>query len=412
MPVSLRSTQRVQPQAPVAAPVPASPVKPAVTGAPAKPDTLTRTEAPATTQSGLLATAGQAATRKGTVFSHLMDAKAGGGLDATGQLKATRDKAVRALDMPTDAAVLAATLSPAGSAADLGGMNPKLKVRDENGRVYIFKTEVATRGGMDGFSGRLANTLRSMAGEPVVSVLPKQVRLEDGTVLKGHVKPMAKIDGVLGNRPAEWSAKERAAILADGPWIELLGNYDAKPDQYVKVGGTIVNTDWDVSDFGSGDLGPISRAKAHNPMPPAQTLLFREYVHGRIDLDFAPTFDTLSRIEKIPDAEFRTHVRGYAEQAFARGQTGGFANVGAMVDAYAARKDSLRPRFEALVADLTAERAARSGDEGAMGFHKLLMRNFGDFLRDAVVAAADQPVVMNTVYKTGQLIGSVFNTQG
>lgn len=270
-------------------------------------------------------------------------------------MKAHRQQVLKAVSELSDDEIRALELTPVKAEEMLRGNSVKMVVQDSAGRKYLFKPLGAEASVLE--TETAAMNLRRAAGEPTVAAVPQKVKLADGTVLEGYVKPFVKNQGNLVGDPTQWTSAQRHQVLADHGWAEFLGNYDTKSDQSVRIGETSLNVDWDhaLSDYATN--APLSRFKSHNPAPPAQNLLYREFVKGKLDLDFRPLFETIDRIQGLPDAEIRAQLKPFVDKAFAGGQAyGPYANPEAFMQAVLARKSTLKTNFTQFVARLQAER--------------------------------------------------------
>lgn len=276
----------------------------------------------------------------------------GNGLDAAAQ------DAGRQVDRVARKALPGATFVPLDGASALTGSSMKFMAHAPGGaQAYVFKPFVGPRTAFE--ADRAAYDLRRAAGERAVSVSENTLRLPDGRVLPGSAKPLLRNQGALSSDPRNWTAAQRERVLADHPWMELLGNYDTKVDQYIRQGDHALNIDWDqaFSDYATNQ--PLTRFKALNKLnPPAQNLLYQAYVHGEVTLDFRPLFDTIGRIQGLSDAELRRELAPYTRAAFAHGATlGPYATPDDFMRAVLQRKSGLSAEFRRFVAQLQAERA-------------------------------------------------------
>jgi len=298
-------------------------------------------------------------------------AQARGKRASPAQLVALRRGVWKAIGARSEQQIAKAVMKPvAGS--KLSGARAKLLVADEHGRRYMFKPTDLSTTWLD--REHFAATLRRAAGEPTVPVVRQKVTLPTGEVLEGYVKPFLANQGELAADPRRWSEAQRAVVMADHVWAELLGNYDTKTDQSIVVapgvrgGPAAVNIDWDLSLADYVTNRPLTRYKAMNSAPPSYNLLYNAYVHGKVDLDFAALYDAAARAQRIPDAEVRRALAPFLAKAFAGGKTyGPYRAPEDLTRAVLARKANLAGDFERLVSGLEVERADFAGHSGRWG---------------------------------------------
>jgi hypothetical protein len=302
----------------------------------------------------------------------------------------------------SDAEIRAEKLEPVGSLS-LRGARPKLMLRDSRGRMYMFKQHNPAHTWME--RELFAVAIRRAGGEPTIPVVP--LRLEhEGHIVEGMVKPFIDARGELPSDPRRWNAGQRAAVMADHAWAEVTGNYDLKTDQTLLVpvpgvrGGGAVNGDWDLSLTDYLTERPVSRYKAMNAAPPAQNLLYNDFVHGRLELSFRPLRDAVRRIQRIPDQTVVAALQPFLAKAFAGGRAHGpYQKPQELIDAVLRRKASLERTFDKLIRDLRAERRAHEEGRGAFaGLGKLRVE-----LRDARMVAWGK-LVQSSLFKRFQQV--------
>jgi hypothetical protein len=280
-------------------------------------------------------------------------------------------------------------LRPVAGQKPMRGNSPKLKVEDpKTGQQFIFKPIDAADATIE--TEAFAMRLRRAGNEPTYAAVPQQVTLADGTVLKGYVKPWVKSEGMLNAEPTLWTRTQREDILADHAWGEFLGNYDTKPDQSVVIGRSAQNLDWDRSLVDYTKQMPLDRFKADNPAPPASSLLYREYVNGKVDLDFSAMFDAVKRIQGLPEAEVRSALAPYLSKTFGSATA---PQAEALVQSVLTRQVGLESGFQSLVNGLKAERAFNLGQTPALPtWGTYLTTSFKDAWALGVARLMDSPV--------------------
>ncbi len=302
-------------------------------------------------------------------------------------------RAVRAerVAVYTDAEIAALKLQPA-KAGPLRGNSVKIMAKDPaTGRKLLFKPLEAESTVYE--IERFAMGMRRAGGEPTVPAVRQKLRTPDGKTLEGYVKPFVDNDGLLQANPKAWTRGEHEAVLADHAWAEFLGNYDTKSDQYVKVPGSALNVDWDhaLSDYANPQA--LTRFKAHNPAPPAQSMLYQAYVRGEVDLDFSALRETIARIGRIPDAQVKAELQPFLAKAFANGGTWGpYQTAEALTNAVLARKGGLAGKFDAFVVGLQQERAFNLGRSGQVpSWPEYVATQVGDKKIEAIGPLVDTP---------------------
>jgi hypothetical protein len=270
---------------------------------------------------------------------------------------------------PVSVAEMTRETMVADGPVSLRGARAKLIVRDSQGRKYMFKQHDPAQTWPD--REHFAQVLRQAAGEPHAPVAVTRVKLPDGRVVEGTVKPFLASEGELPANPRRWTAGLIAAVLADHAWAEMLGNYDTKTDQSLVIqpaglrDKAAINIDWDLSLTDYVAARPVSRHKAMNSGPPAHNLLYNAFVHGRLDVDFAPLRDAVGRIQAIPDATVVQAMQPFLTKAFAGGKAlGPYRTAAQLVSAVLARKASLGQTFESLIGELEGERAEHAAGTG------------------------------------------------
>jgi hypothetical protein len=160
--------------------------------------------------------------------------------------------------------------------------------------------------------------------------------------------------------PKRWTKAQVNAVLLDDPWLHLVGNMDAHVRQYVEMGNTAINVDWDRSfDPAVIDTKLDRFRQGHWYAPTAQGLLYQAYVRGEVDVNLKALVKIADRVQALPDADFLKGMDPFLTKAFANGKPyGPFKTRQAMEQALLARKASLGQDFRTLAAQLQAERAA------------------------------------------------------
>jgi hypothetical protein len=235
----------------------------------------------------------------------------------------------------------------------------KIVVDEATGQRYVFKAKI--RGEALAEAEMFSTTLRAKAGVPVVPVVPVVVGGVPGTA-----KPFVDNEGALPIDPLRWTDAQRAMVVGDHPWLELLGNYDAKADQYIVLGDgplrTALNIDWDraIVDYvqkPNAHEQPLSRNKRHWISPSTQETLWFSFVMGDLDVDPTPLWTSIHRIEGLTRADVEDALEPFAQATFGRGVGHGpFRSKAELVDAVMARQHTLRARFVDLLARMQQER--------------------------------------------------------
>ena len=287
-------------------------------------------------------------------------------------LDAYRAALARKADKLPTADIAKATLTPTDLDKKLTGANVKFHAEDAAGNKFTFKPYEA--GSTNFQRDHFAGTLRAEAGEAVVRVIPQTLTLPSGQKLEGYVKPKFGKSEELPSDPAKWSDVQRAELLADAPWAEFLGNYDLKLDQYASVAlnddltqKALIDGDWDVSLSDYEHPSDLNRFKAFKvglaaknivpAAPPTQNLMYESYVHGKIDLDFAPMYAAIGRIEALPEKDIRAALAPFIAARFAEGKPFGEYKTGEeLVQGVLLRQKTLRTTFQDFEGALKSER--------------------------------------------------------
>lgn len=287
------------------------------------------------------------------------------------------------LSKTASAAVCGSKLRPVQNSEKLSGVSEKFIVEhSESGARYVFKTQHSLAG--SGEAELFATALRQGAGWPSVDVAAKRVQV-DGSSLTGYIKPFIDNEGELSTNPSEWTKQQRVVVLADAVWAEFLGNYDTKPQQYLKLGRSALNIDWDhaLMDHARNPNAheqPLSRFKRSNFAPPSQSLLYRAFVRGEIDLDFTIFSGALAQISSLSRQDIADAIVPFADSKFQGGRAyGPFENVDALIDNVVARQETLPSRFDALTKDLIQERKQSMSPDAPTRGH------YGRRVQDAAV---------------------------
>jgi hypothetical protein len=287
----------------------------------------------------------------------------------TPDLAATRAALAKKLDTASPKELLEGHLHQTDIGQKLTGSNVKFRAEDEAGHKVTFKP--FQLGSVNFERDEFATTLRREAGEATIALEPQSLTLPNGQTFPGYVKPRFKSDDMPSD-VVQWNSTERAELLADSAWAEFLGNYDLKLDQYkvvdLKDGKAAVDVDWDCSLLDYLRPQPLDRFKAYKAgltekgllpaAPTTQSLLFEDYVHGKTDLDFAPMYEAIGRIEQLSEAQIREALAPFAEKQFANGGTfGPFKSADELVGAIVGRQKNLRATFQKFEGSLKEERA-------------------------------------------------------
>jgi hypothetical protein len=240
------------------------------------------------------------------------------------------------------------------------GVSRKHVLEDQNGRRFFWKVPAA--GSLAFERTVLANELRARAGETVVPV----ARLALGDAVgraEGIVAPLVPNTGTLDYRTETYTPVEAEAVLADMPWAFFLGNWDTKPDQYLRVGGAVVNVDWDqtLSDFTTDREGFDRHTTAHfSPfIPPAQAALLLDWVHGRVGAGLDSMLDSARRIAALSDEDLERAAAPLIA-AIERGEASASARLPSSADVLPElkkRRDRTVSETERLVDALVRERS-------------------------------------------------------
>ncbi len=282
---------------------------------------------------------------------------------ANEQLRRLHARVAGALGDAREHEIAAATLVPVGTPC-LRGCSEKLVVEDDEGARYVFKVPPKRRFPLE--AELFATRVRRATGLVSVSNVQHQVVLGD-EVLHGYVKPYVANGGLLGMDPLRWTELQRTAVLVDHAFAEMTGNYDTKPDQYVKVGDAATNVDWDHSFYDHRQRPraheePLSRHKKQKPSPPAQQLLWWAFVRGHIDVDFDPLLETAARIAALPPDVVQDAMAPFLARAFAYGgRWGCFATADELAENVLQRQRALPRTFEMFVQSVRDERDRAAG---------------------------------------------------
>jgi hypothetical protein len=179
----------------------------------------------------------------------------------------------------------------------------------------------------------------------------------------GIVAPLIPNTGTLDYRTQAYTPAEADAVLADMPWAFFLGNWDTKPDQYLRVGGAAVNVDWDqtLSDFTTDREGFDRHTTAHfSPLiPPAQAVVLLDWVHGRVGAGLNSMLDSARRIAALSDEDLERAAAPLIA-AIERGEASASARLPSSADVLPElkkRRDRTVSETERLVDALVRERS-------------------------------------------------------
>src|SRR6185369_6883835 len=133
------------------------------------------------------------------------------------------------------------------------GMNQKMIV-EGGGKRFLFKPKGQTLIFDTLYESDVAAmNLRRAGDEPTIPIVDQRVKMPDGRVIEGYVKPFVEGSKELGTVPGEWTPTQTSQVLVDAAWAEWLGNGDTKPSNTLsfqpegapELGG--INIDWDLT---------------------------------------------------------------------------------------------------------------------------------------------------------------------
>ncbi|MET0411802.1 MAG: hypothetical protein ABW217_10935 [Polyangiaceae bacterium] len=196
-----------------------------------------------------------------------------------------------------------------------GGSKPLLKVRDGEGRVYLFKQCDPALAAAE----EAAYELRRLGGRPSVPARRASMCI-DGLEAHGLLKPYAEFDNERQLEPdtTQWSEEQRAVMLLEHAWEWFLDNLDTNTSQYGLMGPLElpVNVDWDRSFFSAAQSELSRFAKYRATLPNARTFLYADYVAGKTKLPLWLLSQEARRIRRLPKARVRAILERYAAVCF------------------------------------------------------------------------------------------------
>lgn len=282
------------------------------------------------------------------------------------------------------------------------GVSQKRVLEDEHGNKYFWKVPRPGQFSMERTS--LANELRQQAGEGVLEMARHRVGDQEGMLT-----PLLSSGTPLDYDVPRLTRAESDAALADMPWAFFLGNWDTKPDQYLRLGGSVLNTDWDqtLSDFAARHVTYDRHTTAHfSPLvPPIQAALLLEHVHGRGDLDLSAITESAQRIASLTDEQLRAAVAPLVAAAYGPDKAGlpGLPTPGALLDALRDRRDRVVDETERLVSGIEEERR-RNANPMSLFDLRLLGSKAADARLSASIGVARSPV-LDVLYAARRLLG-------
>lgn len=219
--------------------------------------------------------------------------------------------------------------------------------------------------------------------EPNLPLAAVKLPAEDPEeVYLGWLKANIRGDDAPNDDPSSWSRAQVREVLVGAVFCELLGNYDAKTDQWKAKDGHALNGDLDHALGGyarpsDGDLDRHHQGRRQlklglPAMPPAQNLVYLQYVRGKLkldDADFGAMFDAIARVQGLSEAEFKACFEDAAEALCAGDKKHGpFEHAEELLGALEARRDGLHLQFAELVDELKAEKKSR--EDGTLGLFR------------------------------------------
>jgi hypothetical protein len=196
-----------------------------------------------------------------------------------------------------------------------GGSKPLLKVKDSEGRCYLFKQAEPALAAAE----EAAFQLRRLGGRPGVPARSASVCI-DGVEVQGLLKPYVDFDNDRQLEPdtTTWSEEQRAVMLLEHAWEWFLDNMDTNTSQYGLMGplDLPINVDWDRSFFSAGQSELTRFAKYRVTLPNARTFLYADYVAGKTKLPLWLLSNEARRIRRLPKARVRAILKRYASVRF------------------------------------------------------------------------------------------------
>jgi hypothetical protein len=196
-----------------------------------------------------------------------------------------------------------------------GGSKPLIRVKDSQGRSYLFKQAEPALAAAE----EAAFQLRRLGGRPGVPARAATVRI-GGLDVPGLLKPYIEFDNQRQLEPdtTTWSVEQRAVMLLEHAWEWFLDNLDTNTSQYALLGplDLPVNIDWDRSFFSAGQSELSRFAKYRATLPNARTFLYADYVAGKTKLPLWLLSQEARRIRRLPKARVRAILLRYARVRF------------------------------------------------------------------------------------------------
>jgi len=236
-------------------------------------------------------------------------------------------------------------------AKDLGGVHPKQIYSDPEGNEWLFKPmpeEFLAHG------DEMTYHVSRLFDPEAVEVRAVSLHGQRGTIqrMKTGLQAQSNYEGVAVNTiaPEELAQLQHQQVI---DW--LLSNHDAHAENFLRLSnGRIVGIDraQAFKYFGRDrlDLGYNPNATGQHPRT-----LYNDMLHaakaGKLHLDPSHTLAVIERVESLPDAEYLTILRSYAERRFA----GDARGLQGFYDAALARKHGLRHDFETLYRDILGD---------------------------------------------------------
>jgi len=235
------------------------------------------------------------------------------------QFQARIENALLTLKEQLDPGHLATVEVKASSSAELdvvrGGSKPLLKVRDSEGRLYLFKQCDPALAAAE----EAAYQLRRLGGRPSVPARNATICI-DGLEVHGLLKPYVDFDNERQLEPdtTTWTVEQRAVMLLEHAWEWFLDNLDTNTSQYGLMGPLElpVNVDWDRSFFSAAQSELSRFAKYRATLPNARTFLYADYVAGKTKLPLWLLSQEARRIRRLPKARVRAILSRYAAVRF------------------------------------------------------------------------------------------------
>jgi ribosomal 50S subunit-recycling heat shock protein len=258
-------------------------------------------------------------------------------------------------------------LQPTGK--KMPGVNGAMVYKDAKGGQWLVKFPGGSKGTSQAYSNSLflvdldvaTSRIQNKAGLPVPSIHAKEV---DGKVASVHKMYSRVSDAFPTNNP-------KLSLMDDKDIVEiqknmvldwLLSNHDPHSGNFLKTDKGIIGIDKGQSFkyFGKDKLSTNYGSDINPPLAPnvpVYSTLMKQAQEGKGDMDFnnPEVQKTISRIQAIPDDEYKGMLRPYAEKAAKVGllnypgkQWGEKPDVEKFLEAAVARKNNLATDFENL----------------------------------------------------------------